>query len=92
MATNAVFEKLTSEIIACHEGQIKGINDVNALKKRLGKVISAKARELKVNEDDVKNMKALLFDKINVQVWFMQKRFNEDHGEQKRKLKVGKNR
>lgn len=68
MTTNAVFEKLTDEIIACYSGQLKDITDANALKKKLGKVISAKARELKVNEDDVKNMKTLLFEKINVRL------------------------
>jgi hypothetical protein len=39
---------------------------VNGIKKTLGKLISSKARVLKVDDAIVKMVKSLLYDKINV--------------------------
>ena len=61
------FNSICEDILKCLPTDQK-CNDeiIHTFKKKIGKIISIKARTMKISEAEIKRIKFLLFDKINV--------------------------
>ena len=61
------FELIIDDIIECFPNYKDGsLHVINNLKKRLGKLLSIRAKAMNVDEDTLKKVKGLVFDAINV--------------------------
>lgn len=61
------FQSLADDLINCVlSAKCLDSRNLNGIKKGLGKLISSKARVLKVDDATVKMIKSLLYDKVNV--------------------------
>ena len=59
------------DLLACFPAYMDGNErSRNCLKKKIGRILSIKARSLNVSEDNLIKVKAIVYNKINVKVFF----------------------
>lgn len=64
-------ELAIDDLLACFPAYMDGNErSRNCLKKKIGRILSIKARSLNVSEDNLIKVKAIVYNKINVKVFF----------------------
>ncbi len=64
-------ELAIDDLLACFPAYLDGNErSRNCLKKKIGRILSIKARSLNVSEDNLIKVKAIVYNKINVKVFF----------------------
>lgn len=60
-------EETIDDLLACFPAYLDGNErSRNCLKKKIGKILSIKARLLNISDDSLKKVKAVVYNKINV--------------------------
>lgn len=61
------FEHIVNELLQCFpEHEKSGAQGIHNLKKKLGKMLSMKAREMKISDELLKRTKTLIYLEVNV--------------------------